>query len=116
MQVSEAVEALEWERDDRRFALLTTDAKMQHNVTFYSLTTGMESGKAKKDELTQLCSHGLGVSRRYDSEPRVQPALLVSRRELHSASRSGRRVWNSIRSSRRCVGNWSSGTFLRVCR
>lgn len=56
------MEALEWERDDKRFALLTTDAKGQHNVSFYAVTAGTEPGKPKKQELSKLCRVGRGVS------------------------------------------------------
>lgn len=56
------MDALEWENDDQRFALLTTNAKAQHNVSFYAVTAGMEPGKPKKHELTKLCRIGAGVS------------------------------------------------------
>ena len=60
--MEEAVDALEWENDDQRFAMLTTNAKAQHNVSFYAVTAGMEPGKPKKHELTKLCRIGAGVS------------------------------------------------------
>lgn len=60
--MEEAVDALEWENNDQRFALLTTNAKAQHNVSFYAVTAGMEPRKPKKHELTKLCRIGAGVS------------------------------------------------------
>ena len=60
--MEEAGDAPERENDDQRVALLATNAKAQHNVSFYAVTAGMEPGKPKKHELTKLCRIGAGVS------------------------------------------------------
>lgn len=45
---------MEWEGNDERFALLTQDTNGNHNISFFSMFSGV--GKQKKPELTKLCN------------------------------------------------------------
>ena len=45
---------MEWEATDERFALLTQDTNGNHNISFYSMFSGV--GKQKKPEVKKLCN------------------------------------------------------------